>query len=48
MSSPTKNLKLKTDFFFIAHLKTSRVLCGLNSSLAQLTGKLWSCKVVWK
>jgi len=31
-------------FFFIVNYKTHQVLKGLNSSLAQSTGKLWSCK----
>jgi len=45
MMSPTKNLKPKTKNIF--SLRTRRLaesFEGLNSSLAQSAGELWSCK----
>jgi len=46
MTSLTKELKPKLKNFFITKLEDSLSLKGLDSSLAQLTGELWSCKVV--
>jgi len=42
----TKTLKPKTKIFLYCRLAES--LEGLNSSLAQSTSGLWSCKVAWK
>jgi len=43
---PTKNLKPK--IFSLQARRCAESFEGLDSSSAQLPGKLWSCKVVWK
>jgi len=43
---PTKNLKPKPKkFFSLQTRRLAKSFEGLDSSLAQLTGELWSCKV---
>jgi len=46
MTSPTEKPETKTKIFF--HCRLAESFDSLNSSLAQLTGELWSCKVAWK
>ena len=44
--SPTKNLEPKTKKFFSLQMRRlTESFEGMNSSPAQLTGELWSCKV---
>jgi len=43
MKSKTKKL-----FFLVANSKACCIFKCLNSSLSQLAGELWSCKVVGK
>jgi len=47
MISSTKNPKHK-NFFSLPTRRIAKFFEDFNSSLAQVTGKLWSCKVVQK
>jgi len=47
MTSPTKNPKPQ-NLFSLQSTKLAAFFEGLNSSLAQPTGELWSCKMAWK
>jgi len=48
MTSPTKKTKPKPYIFSLRTRRLAVSFEGLNSSLAQSTGELWSCKVARK